>query len=189
MKEISEGLGPGIPKQPLMDSCVRAVNLGPGQHTSQPKRADGARCTCKTLGEGALRTETVTHKHCKHMCCMLHAAIWTVHLCKSAVFGEAGPLSTSRCLLKQGEPKHNQTQVTKPGPLISVTALVPSTKGSSIGSIKWMVPHFMTLSICHSLSTLWPFSTAVKKKLFTTTEHFTIEASNLVSLSELFFFF
>lgn len=193
MKEISERLGPGIPKQPLMDSCVRAVNLGPGQHTSQPKRADGARCTCKTLGEGALRTETVTHKHYKHMCCifMVRAAIWTVHLCKSAVFREAGPLSMSRCLLKQGEPKHNQTQVTKPGPLISVTALVPSTKGSSIGSIKWMVPHFMTLSICHSLSMLWPFSTAVKKKLFKTTEHFMIEASNLEqewSLSELGFF-
>lgn len=35
MKEISEGLRPGIPKQLLMDSCVRAVNLGPGQHASQ----------------------------------------------------------------------------------------------------------------------------------------------------------
>lgn len=42
MKEISEGLRPGIPKQPLMDSCVRAVNLGPGQRASQPERADGA---------------------------------------------------------------------------------------------------------------------------------------------------
>lgn len=42
MKEISEGLRPGIPKQLLMDSCVRAVNLGPGSHASQPKQASGA---------------------------------------------------------------------------------------------------------------------------------------------------
>lgn len=105
-----------------------------------------------------------------------------------AAFGRAGPLSASRCLLKQGEPKHNQTQVTKPGPLISVTALVPSTKGSSIGSSKWMVPHFMALSICHSLSSRWPLSAAVKMKLFTTTEHFTMGAPHFAqewSLSHL----
>ena len=33
---------PGIPKQPFMDSCVRAVNLGPGPQAGQLKRADGA---------------------------------------------------------------------------------------------------------------------------------------------------
>lgn len=42
MKEISEGLRPGIPKQPLMDSCVRAVNLGPGRLAGQPKQASRA---------------------------------------------------------------------------------------------------------------------------------------------------
>lgn len=67
MKEISEGLRPGISKQPLMDSCVRAVNLGPGQSTSQPWRTDGARCTCKTLGEGALHKNTVTNRHQTHV--------------------------------------------------------------------------------------------------------------------------
>lgn len=29
-RDFQRGLEPGIPKQPLMDSCVRAVNLGPG---------------------------------------------------------------------------------------------------------------------------------------------------------------
>lgn len=156
MKEISEGLGPGISKQPLMDSCVRAVNLGPGHNTSQPWRTGGARCTCKTLGEGALREDAVTHRHQTHV---LRAHVRAQPFGPSAgakvpCLGKRGPFSVSRCLLKQGEPKHNQTQVTKSGPLISVTALVPSTKGSSIGSSKWMVPHFMTLSICHSPATL-----------------------------------
>lgn len=32
----------GTPKQPLMDSCVRPVNLGPGRRAGQLKRAAGA---------------------------------------------------------------------------------------------------------------------------------------------------
>lgn len=132
-------------------------------------------------GEMHLRdTETVTHTNTtqtRDAVCPRCVQLFR-HLRKRVVFRNAGPLSASRCLLKQGEPKHNQTQVMKPGPLISVTALVPSTKGSSIGSSKWMVPHFTALSICHSLSSLWPFSAAVKIKLFTTTRHFTIEGAS-----------
>lgn len=73
MKEISEGLRPGIPKQPLMDSCVRAVNLGPGRHASQPASAgrQSGDAPVRHLGrvEGVW-AEIVAHKHCKHACCM-----------------------------------------------------------------------------------------------------------------------
>lgn len=103
------------------------------------------------FGQKQLHTNTTNTCAVCSLCMQLfRLCIFARELC----FGEAGPLSESRCLLKQGEPKHNQTQVMKPGPLISVTALVPSTKGSSIGSSKWMVPHFTALSICHSLSSL-----------------------------------
>lgn len=184
MKEISEGLGPGIPKQPLMDSCVRAVNLGLGRHANQPKRADGVE-----MHLWDTRWGRASDKHSYTQTLRTHAALgavssWCVQLfrlcilCERVVFRAAGPLCASRCLLKQGEPKQNQTQVTKPGPLISVTALVPSTKAGSIGSSKWMVPHFMALSICHSLSSGWAFSAALRETLFTTTERFTMEASN-----------
>lgn len=121
------------------------------------------------MGRNSSTQTLQTHALCVHGACSY----------LDCAFVREGPLSASRCLLKQGEPKHNQTQVMKPGPLISVTALVPSTKGSSIGSSKWMVPHFTALSICHSLSSLRPFSAAVKIKLFTTNQHFTIEGLGL----------
>lgn len=58
MKEISERLGPGIPKQPLMDSCVRAVNLGPGRPATASRRSRDA----PVRHSGGGDTETHTHQ-------------------------------------------------------------------------------------------------------------------------------
>lgn len=118
MKEISEGLRPGIPKQPLMGSCVRAVNLGPGP-TRQPAVAG------RRSGDAPVRQRgrvCFRQKHDCYMCRMI--GVQTV--CFNQGSPTPLPSSAFRCLLKQGEPKHQQTQVTTPGSLISVTALVPS---------------------------------------------------------------
>lgn len=144
------------------------------------------RCTCETLWEeSASDRNSYTQTLQTHVLCCSHSYMGRAFVQKGLHLGKQG-LSACRCLLKQGEPKHNQTQVREPGPLISVTALVPSMRGSSTGSRKWMVTHFMALSICHSLSSLWPFSATVKKKLFTRTEQYTIEVLNLVQESSLF---
>lgn len=68
------------------------------------------RCTCETLGGGRGDTQTVTHKHNKYATYVL-----LFRQFRGLCLGKQG-LSVSRCLLKQGEPKHNQTQVMKPWP-------------------------------------------------------------------------
>lgn len=68
-------------------------------------------------------TTLQTHAPYVHGVCIYLGLICATGLCS----GKRG-LSVSRCLLKQGEPKHKQTQVMKPGPLISITALVPSAQ-------------------------------------------------------------
>lgn len=100
---------------------------------------------------------------------------------------DAGPLPppAPRCLLKQGEAKHQQTQVTKPAPLISVTALVPST---------WQEVPQGAVNGWYLLSRLYqfvigsprrdPFSAAVKIK--PTSERFMTAAQELTYI--LFFF-
>lgn len=48
---------------------------------------------------------------------MVHRAIKTAFVYESCLcLRKAGPLFVTRCLLKQGEPKHEQTQVMRPVP-------------------------------------------------------------------------
>lgn len=73
MKEISERLRPGIPIQPLMDSCVRAVNLGP-----RPTQRDAPVGHWERVRSGHQRFGTNTANACERGPERLRA----VHSCK-----------------------------------------------------------------------------------------------------------
>ena len=81
MKEISEGLRPGIPKQPLMDSCVRAVNLWPGRHASQPERADGAEMHLRDALGGERFAQKQLHANTTNTCAVLLTRLYGQSIC------------------------------------------------------------------------------------------------------------